>query len=132
LEGKTTQTASIEEQYEEKALEISLEIQSYDHNVPIPDPVILHPELHVKPCSICDHYGHKPVDCPEICPLCVKAGDCNKIRAGPQRKHHSQYITAQEDLPDFDDLTDIDHPHFSLILLNRLTKPIEKEVDLEN
>jgi hypothetical protein len=51
--------------------------------------------------------------------------------AGPQWKGHPDYVIAQEDLPDFDDLTSIDHPHFSLILLNKLAKDIEKKKEIQ-
>jgi hypothetical protein len=90
--------------------------------------------MHVKPCPVCDKFDHKAIDCPELCPLCISTGDCNHIMAGPQWKGHPHYIIAQEDLPELDDLTSIDHPHFSLILLNKLAKDIEKEkeVQLEN
>jgi hypothetical protein len=37
------------------------------------------------------------------------------------------YIIAQEDFPDFDDLISVDHPDYSLILLKSLAKSIEKE-----
>jgi hypothetical protein len=45
--------------------------------------------------------------------------------AGPQWKDHPDYI-AEEDLPNFDDLNTIDHPHFALILLKSIAKDIEK------
>jgi hypothetical protein len=93
-----------------------LGLQAYDTHFPPPDPVILQPELHVKPCSLCYEFGHTTMDCPELCPLCIKTGDCNPIMAGPQWKGYPDYVTAEEDLPDFDDMTTIDHPHFAQIL----------------
>jgi hypothetical protein len=47
--------------------------------------------------------------------------------AGPQWKEHPHDINTEEDLPNFDDLTNIDHPHFDLILLKSLSKDIEKK-----
>jgi hypothetical protein len=44
----------------------------------------------------------------------------------PQWNGHSDYIIAEEDLPDFYDLTTIDHPHFSFIILISVAKDIEK------
>jgi hypothetical protein len=41
------------DQNENKALEISLGLQANNPKFPPPDPVILKPELHVKPCSLC-------------------------------------------------------------------------------
>jgi hypothetical protein len=87
----------MEDQFEDKALEISIGLQAYDPNVPPPDPVILQTELHVKPCSVCFEFGHTTMDCPELCSLCMKTGDCNHIVAGPQWKCHPDYIIAQED-----------------------------------
>jgi hypothetical protein len=54
--------------------------------------------------------------------------------AGPQWKDHPHYILAEEDLPNFDDLTTIDHPNIDLILLKSLSKDIEKKkgMELEN
>jgi PleD family two-component response regulator len=73
------------------------------------------------------------MDFPELCPLCIKTGDCNHFMAGPQWKNHPDYIIAQEDLPDFDDLTGTNHPHFALIFLASFMKsiPKDKETDLE-
>jgi hypothetical protein len=45
--------------------------------------------------------------------------------AGPQWKGHPGYFMAEEDLPDFDDLTTIDRPHLALILLKSNGKDIE-------
>jgi hypothetical protein len=113
-------------QFEAEALEISLGIHAYDPNFPPLDPVILQPEIHVKPCSLCYEFSHTKIDCPELCSLCIKTGDCNHIMACPQWKDHPDYIIAVEDLFNFDDLTTIDHPHFALILLKMLAKDIEK------
>jgi hypothetical protein len=71
----------LEDKFEEKDLEISLGLQAYYLNFPPPDPVILLPELHVLPSPVCDKFGHKAADCPELCPLCIKTGDCNDIMA---------------------------------------------------
>jgi hypothetical protein len=53
--------------------------------------------------------------------------------AGPQWKDHPHYIIVQKDLPDLDDLTDTNHPHFSQIFLTSLmkTQKKEKEAKLE-
>jgi hypothetical protein len=51
--------------------------------------------------------------------------------AGPQWKDHPHYIIAEEDLPNFDDLTTIYHPHFDLILAKILYKDIEKNKGIE-
>jgi hypothetical protein len=40
----------------------------------------------------------------------------------PQWKGNPDYIMSEEDLPDFDNLTTIDHPHFALILLKVLVR----------
>jgi hypothetical protein len=122
-------TRRMEDKFEAEALEISLGLQAYDPNNPPPDPVILQPELHCKPCPVCDKFGHKAVDCSKLCPLYIKTGACNHIMAGPQWKDHPHYIIAEEDLPNFDDLTTIDHPHFDLILLKSLSKDIEMELE---
>jgi hypothetical protein len=50
---------------------------------------------------------------------------------GTKRKVHPDCVIAEEDLPDFDDLTTIDHPHFALILLKSLAKDIEKKKGME-
>jgi hypothetical protein len=76
----------MEDKFEAEALEISLVLQAYDPNFPPPDPVILQPKLHVKQCPVCDKFGHKVVDCPEICPLCIETRDGIHIMAGPQWK----------------------------------------------
>jgi hypothetical protein len=82
----------MEDQFEAEAIEISLGLQSYDPIFPPPpDPVIIQPELHVKPCSLCYESGHTTIDCPELCSLCIKTGDCNHIMAGPQWKDHPDY-----------------------------------------
>jgi hypothetical protein len=78
----------MKDQFEEKALEISLRLQAYDPNFPTTEPVILQPELHVLPCPVCDKFGHRAVDCPDLCPLFIKTGYCNHIMAGPQWKVH--------------------------------------------
>jgi hypothetical protein len=98
-----------------------LGLQVYDPNFPPPDPIILKEGLHVKLCPVCDKFGHKAVNCPELCHLFLKAGDCNHIRAVTQWKNHPDYIIAQEDLHDFDVLASIDHSHFSLIFLSSFT-----------
>jgi hypothetical protein len=51
--------------------------------------------------------------------------------AGPQWTDHPDYIMAEEDLPNFDYLTTIDHPHFALILLKSLAKDIAKNKGME-
>jgi hypothetical protein len=63
--------------------------------------------------------------------LCVNTGDYNYIIASPEWKDHPHYIIAQEDLPDFDDLTPVDHPHFALLLLTSIAKDLEKKKTLE-
>jgi hypothetical protein len=78
-------------------MEISLGLQAYDSNFPPADPIILKPDLHIKPCPICDQFGHEAVDSPEICLLCVETGYCRNIRAGTEWKDHPHYIIAQED-----------------------------------
>jgi hypothetical protein len=120
------------DQFEKEALEISLGLQAYDSKLHL-DPVILQPELHVKPCPVCDQFGHKAVDCPELCPLCTKGGDCKHIMDGFQWKGHPDNVNAEEDLPNFDKLTTIDHTLFALILLKSLAKDLaeEKEVELQ-
>jgi hypothetical protein len=50
---------------------------------------------------------------------------------GPQWKDHPEYIIAEKDLPNFDDLSTIDYPHFALILLKRLAKDIVKKKGME-
>jgi hypothetical protein len=111
----------------EKAFEINLGLQTYDSKFHPTDPIILKPELLLKPCPVCDQFCHKAVDCPELCPLCVKTEDCNRVRAGPQWKDQLDDIITQEDLPDFDDHKCIDHLHFLPIFLNSSMKSIEKE-----
>jgi hypothetical protein len=73
----------MDDQFEKKYFEIRLGLQAYDPNYPPSDPIILKPELDVKPCPVSDQIGHKAVDCPELCNQCAKTGDCNHIRAGP-------------------------------------------------
>jgi hypothetical protein len=51
--------------------------------------------------------------------------------AGTQWKYHPHCIIAEEDLPNFDDLTTIDHPHFDIIGLKSLSKDIEKSIEME-
>jgi hypothetical protein len=68
----------MEDRYEAKALEIRLGLQAYDPNNPPAGPIFLQPELHVEPCPVCDKFGHKAVDCPKLCPLCINTGDCNQ------------------------------------------------------
>jgi hypothetical protein len=51
--------------------------------------------------------------------------------AGPQWKGHPDYIIAEEDLPDFDDLATLDHAHFALILLKSLATDTEKKKGME-
>jgi hypothetical protein len=51
--------------------------------------------------------------------------------AGPQWKDHPHYIIFEKDLPNFDHLTTIYHPHFDLILLKSLSKHIEMEKGME-
>jgi hypothetical protein len=92
---------------------------------------LIQSELHVLPCPVCDKFGHKAMDCPELCPLCIKTRDYNHIMAGPQWKGHPDYVITEEDLPNFDDLTTIDHTHFALILLKSLGKDIEKKKGIE-
>jgi hypothetical protein len=79
----------MEDQFEEKALEISLGLQDYDPNFPTPDPVILQPELHVLHCPLCEKFGHKAVNCPELCPLCIETGDCNHIMVFSMKRSSS-------------------------------------------
>jgi hypothetical protein len=78
----------MEDQFEKEALQISLDLKAYDSKLPPPDPKILQPELHVKPCSLCYYFGHTTMDCPKLCPLCIKTGNCNHIMAGTQWKDH--------------------------------------------
>jgi hypothetical protein len=52
----------MEDKFEKEALEISLGLQAYDSKLPLPDPIILQLELHVKPCSLCYEFGHTPMD----------------------------------------------------------------------
>jgi hypothetical protein len=66
-----------------------------------------------------------------LCPLCINTGDCNYIIAGPQWKDHPHYIIAQEDLSNIDELTDINHPHFVIILMTSLSKSLEKDKEAE-
>jgi hypothetical protein len=47
-----------------------------------PDIIILQPELHIKPCPICEQIGHRTMDCPELYTLCLKTRDRNHISAG--------------------------------------------------
>jgi hypothetical protein len=72
----------MEDHFKANVLKIRLGLQAYDPNFPPPDPVILQPEFHVKQCPVCENFGHKAVDCLELCPLCMKAGDCNHFMAG--------------------------------------------------
>jgi hypothetical protein len=65
----------MEDRFEAEALEISLGLPAYDPSVPPPDPIILQPELHVNPCSLCYVIGHTTMHCPELCPLCINTGD---------------------------------------------------------
>jgi hypothetical protein len=114
----------LEDEHEKQALEISFDILSNNTSFPIPPPIILHQELHVNSCTTCDQYGNKSVDCIETCPLCVHTGDCTHIRAGPHWKDHPHYIIAQEYI---NELFDIDHPHFAVILINSLKKSLARE-----
>jgi hypothetical protein len=50
--------------------------------------------------------------------------------AGPQWKYHPDYIIAQEDLPDLDDLPENRHPHFALIFLTSFMKLIAKDKEV--
>jgi hypothetical protein len=47
-------------------------------------------------------------------------------------KDHSHYIISQDDLPDFDDPTDTNRPHFALIFLTSFMKSIEKETEIKS
>jgi hypothetical protein len=80
---------------------------------------------------VCDKFGQKAVDCNELCLLCVNTGDGNDIIAGPQWKDRPHYIIAQEYLPDFDDVTTIDHPQIALIHLKSLANENEKDKSLK-
>jgi hypothetical protein len=51
--------------------------------------------------------------------------------ASPQWKGHPDYIIPEEDLPDIDVLTTIDHPHFALIHLKSVAKDILKAKEAE-
>jgi hypothetical protein len=57
--------------------------------------------------------------------------NCDTMRAHPKWKDRPDYRMSQDNIPDSEDLSEINHPNFAIILLNRLKKFLDEEKQIQ-